>query len=116
MPNAPRCHKARSRSGAVLVIAVLYVTATASLATAAEAMITGGATSPPIGYFEFCKSHRGECTIRSGHTGPEEMANKLWRQIVAINLSVNKRVKGLDDFDHFGKDEVWAYPTDGFGD
>jgi predicted transglutaminase-like cysteine proteinase len=44
------------------------------------------------------------------------MTNKLWRRIVAVNLSVNNHINALNDFDHFGKDEVWDYPTDGYGD
>ena len=104
-----------SRRG-LFAVAVVSATATASFAPAAEAMLTGGPTSPPIGHFEFCKSHMSECTVRSRDAGPEHMTNKLWRKIVAANRSVNKHVKALDDFDHFGKDEVWDYPADGFGD
>jgi len=44
------------------------------------------------------------------------MTKKLWQQIRAVNLSVNNNVKALDDFDHFGKDEFWDYPIDGYGD
>jgi len=86
------------------------------LATAAEAMLTGGATRQPIGHFEFCILHVTECTIRSRDTRPEHMTNKLWRLIGAVNLSVNKSVKPVNDFDHYGKDEVWSYPDDGYGD
>jgi predicted transglutaminase-like cysteine proteinase len=99
-----------------LLAAAVLLTATASSAAAAHAMLTGGPTSPPIGHFEFCKTHVSECTIRSRDAGPEHMTNKLWRQMVTVNQAVNKHVKPLDDFDHFGKDEVWDYPTDGFGD
>jgi Predicted periplasmic protein len=106
----------RLRSGALLAFAVLSVPTTTSLATAAEAMLAGGPTSQPIGHFEFCRAHVNECTIQSTNTRPEHMTNKLWRRLVAVNLSVNKHVKALDDFDHFGKAEVWAYPSDGFGD
>ena len=105
-----------SRCGALLAGAVLSVTGMASPATAAHAMYTGGPTSPPIGHFEFCKTHVSECAIRSRGTRPVHMTNKLWRQMVTVNEAVNKQVTPLDDFDHFGKDEVWSYPTDGFGD
>jgi predicted transglutaminase-like cysteine proteinase len=112
--NSPLPQGLCSRSGALLAAAVLL--ATASPAAAANAMYTGGTTSPPIGHFEFCRTHVSECKIRSRDTRPEPMTNKIWRQIVSINQSVNQQIRPLGDFDHFGKDEVWNYPTDGFGD
>ncbi|MCV3239274.1 transglutaminase-like cysteine peptidase [Mesorhizobium sp. ZC-5] len=82
---------------------------------ASELMHTGGLTSQPIGHFEFCKSNPGECAVRSADGGPEHMTGKLWRQLASVNLSVNDSIKPMNDFDIYGKDEVWAYP-DGFGD
>ena len=84
-------------------------------AQASELMHTGGLTSQPIGHFEFCKSNPAECAVRSADGGPEHMTGKLWRQLASVNLSVNDSIKPMNDFDIYGKDEVWAYP-DGFGD
>lgn len=86
-----------------------------SAVEASELMHTGGLTSQPIGHFEFCKSNPAECAIRSADGGPEHMTGKLWRQLASVNLSVNDSIKPMNDFDIYGKDEVWAYP-DGFGD
>jgi predicted transglutaminase-like cysteine proteinase len=86
-----------------------------SAASTSELMYTGGLTSQPIGHFEFCKSHPAECAVRLPKTDPERMTEALWRQITSVNLSVNKNVKPMNDFDIYGKDEVWTYP-DGFGD
>ena len=85
------------------------------VAQASELMHTGGLTSQPIGHFEFCKSNPAECAVRSADGGPEHMTGKLWRQLASVNLSVNDNIKPMNDFDIYGKDEVWAYP-DGFGD
>ena len=85
------------------------------VAQASELMHTGGLTSQPIGHFEFCKSNPAECAVRSADGGPEHMTGKLWRQLASVNLSVNDSIKPMNDFDIYGKDEVWAYP-DGFGD
>lgn len=44
------------------------------------------------------------------------MTGQLLREISAVNLSVNTRVKPMSDMDNYGKDEWWAYPDNGFGD
>ncbi len=78
-------------------------------------MVTGGLTSQPIGHYEFCKANPVECAIRTADDGPEHMTGALWKEIAAINSSVNHAVKPMNDFDIYGKDEVWAYPA-GMGD
>ena len=85
-------------------------------AWAAEPMSTGGLTSQPIGHYEFCKANPAECNIRMRDTGPEHMTGAMWRKISAVNLAVNKSVKPMNDYDIYGKDEVWAYPDAGVGD
>lgn len=79
-------------------------------------MTVGGPTTQPVGHFDFCKTHAAECSIRSANSKPEHLTNALLRRIGAVNQSVNTRVKPMEDIDHYGKDEVWAYPDDGYGD
>jgi predicted transglutaminase-like cysteine proteinase len=43
------------------------------------------------------------------------MSGQVWRDIVAVNASINAAVQPMNDFDVYGTDEVWAYP-DGVGD
>jgi predicted transglutaminase-like cysteine proteinase len=85
-------------------------------AAAAASMATGGLTSQPIGHYEFCKSHPGECLIRPQSLAPAPMTNALWKQLVSVNAAVNAAVKPLSDMEIYGKDEVWAYPDKGVGD
>jgi predicted transglutaminase-like cysteine proteinase len=47
---------------------------------------------------------------------PLRVSKAVWHEIVRVNDTVNRNVKPMSDFDHYGKDEVWAYPDDGFGD
>lgn len=80
-------------------------------------MATGGLTSQPIGHYEFCKANAAECSIRPRDTGPVAMTSVTWKQINSINESVNRSIKPMNDFDIYGKDEVWAYPDKiGVGD
>lgn len=85
-------------------------------AQAGGAMITGGLTSQPIGHYEFCKARPAECAIRSRDTGGEPMSGALWSLLMRVNAEVNAAVKPMNDFDIYGKDEVWAYPDNGVGD
>jgi predicted transglutaminase-like cysteine proteinase len=79
-------------------------------------MVTGGLTSQPIGHYEFCKINPSECSIRSRNSVPEHVTGSLWKTLVAVNLEVNRAVTPMNDFDIYGKDEVWAYPDNGVGD
>jgi predicted transglutaminase-like cysteine proteinase len=85
-------------------------------AFAAGSMTIGGLTSQPIGHDEFCRANLSECSIRPRDTGPERMNGELWQALVEVNLDVNRAVQPANDFDIYGKDEVWAYPVDGVGD
>lgn len=95
-------------------LGLLCVTTTITSAGAGS-MLTGGITSQPIGHYEFCRSNPRECGIRLKDTGPLQLTDVLWKQIVSINQAVNKAVQAMSDFDIFGKDEVWTYPR-GVGD
>ena len=43
------------------------------------------------------------------------LTDATWQEISAVNMLVNGTVKPMNDFDIYGKDEVWAYPH-GAGD
>ena len=43
------------------------------------------------------------------------MTGASWRRLVSVNIAVNASVRPMNDFDIYGKDEVWAYPH-GAGD
>ncbi|MDN2581877.1 transglutaminase-like cysteine peptidase [Aquibium sp. ELW1220] len=85
-------------------------------AASAQSLGTGGLTSQPIGHYEFCKSSPSECSTATPDRGPVRMSNALWNRISSVNVTVNADIRPMSDVDVFGKDEVWAYPTDGVGD
>ncbi|MEZ5810028.1 MAG: transglutaminase-like cysteine peptidase [Rhizobiaceae bacterium] len=100
---------------AVLAAAAGLALSGTTAANSAGPMVTGGYTSQPIGHYEFCKSNPRECRIHPRDRGPAHLTQKLWRQIVRTNVAVNRSVSPMNDFDIYGKDEVWAYPQ-GAGD
>jgi predicted transglutaminase-like cysteine proteinase len=79
-------------------------------------MHTGGRTTQPVGHYEFCQKLPQECTERTPKQAPVELTRKLWATIVNINNSVNTRIIPRTDMEQWGKEEVWSYPDNGFGD
>ncbi|EYR82729.1 MULTISPECIES: transglutaminase-like cysteine peptidase [Shinella] len=77
-----------------------------------SAMVTGNFTSQPIGHFEFCKRNTSECTLRSRKTAPLPMSSEFLAQLQQLNVSVNKAIKPISDFDLYGVEEYWTYPVD----
>ncbi|WP_192255108.1 transglutaminase-like cysteine peptidase [Mesorhizobium silamurunense] len=85
-------------------------------AWAAGPMTTGGLTSQPIGHYDFCKAHPSECNIRPANLAPAKLTDGLLRRLISVTARVNAAVKPMSDLDNYGKDEVWTYPDNGFGD
>ncbi|MGN6583195.1 MAG: transglutaminase-like cysteine peptidase [Rhizobiaceae bacterium] len=110
----------RSAGGTTLrniaVLGLIAVAWNVTDAVASATMVTGGLTSQPIGHYDFCKLHQDECNIHPSDLRPLQVSTKVWQEIVEVNDTVNRKVKPMSDMDHYGKDEVWAYPDDGFGD
>lgn len=88
----------------------------AAPALAEGSMATGGPTSQPVGHYDFCKAHPGECSIRPASLAPATMNSALLRKLTSVTAKVNAAVKPMSDLDIYGKDEVWAYPDNGVGD
>ena len=79
-------------------------------------MHTGGRTTQPVGHYEFCRKLPQECNEKTPKQAPVELTRKLWATIVSINNSVNTRITPRTDMEQWGKEEVWSYPDNGFGD
>ncbi|MCA1490255.1 transglutaminase-like cysteine peptidase [Ensifer sp. NBAIM29] len=78
-------------------------------------MQTGSATSQPIGHYEFCQSHKGECSVRSRTGAAPRVTASGWAVIRQVNASVNREVAAITDQELYGREEVWSYPN-GRGD
>lgn len=85
------------------------IAATSALAN--NAMATGGFTSQPIGHYEFCLANQDECNIETKKTMPVVLDDNAWQVINAINTYVNNIIRPASDYDIYGREEVWAYPT-----
>jgi len=79
-------------------------------------MTLGGATKAPGGWVEFCIEYDPECKTMPSQPLNVVLTNQVWKDLVAVNLSVNHTVKPMTDQDHWGVTERWSYPDDGYGD
>ena len=69
-----------------------------------------GKTLPPVGYVQFCKSHKKQCAQRVGNTSTVEMTNERWAELTRINSYVNDKVEPVTDQDLYEVAEHWTYP------
>ncbi|MDN2568163.1 transglutaminase-like cysteine peptidase [Aquibium sp. A9E412] len=86
--------------------------ATAMPAQASPAfMATGALTTQPVGHYELCQRLPAECAQETAGARPVELTRELWATLIEINNTVNTRVAPLTDFEIWGREEVWSYPT-----
>ena len=89
---------------------IMMMSVASAGAASSQPMLTGGLTSQPIGHYEFCKANPTECSVRLRDTEPLHLTDETWREIAMVNTLVNTAIRPMNDFDIYGKDEVWAYP------
>ena len=106
--------------GWVAAIVAFAVLTTASLAdqidtTNVAFASVAGATSIPVGHVEFCKSHRGECTVNANPVAVISLTEVLWNQLLSVNTAANAQIVPITDSDLYQVAEFWTYPN-GYGD
>ncbi|KQV84524.1 transglutaminase-like cysteine peptidase [Rhizobium sp. Root1220] len=96
------------------LVAMMAMFAMSTAATPAPtnnlSMVTGAATSQPIGHYDFCQTHREECGANR-NASAVEMSVAKWALVRSVNATVNNTITPMTDKEIYGKDEVWAYPT-----
>lgn len=80
-------------------------------AAALNAMPIAGATSQPIGHYDFCNRYPRECRSASSDRGAMKLTPEKWNTLIDVNQTVN-RVPAMVDMDIYGEEEFWDYPTD----
>jgi len=94
----------------LMVVAGCAFFAAGSSAPASPFMPTTGATSQPIGHYEFCRTHPAECDVRSSSPARVNLTAETWNELVAINAEVNAGYIQATDAEIFGREEHWTYP------
>ena len=103
-----------------IIAAASLVLITASSAFAAVEFVipnrspfikTGDRTSQPIGHYKLCQTLPSECSVQSAPRGKAQLTEAGWKAIREVNTDVNKRIAPVTDAELYGRDEVWAFPT-----
>jgi predicted transglutaminase-like cysteine proteinase len=108
---------ARATSFRMLVVAV----AAAFLSTPSVAQNYRLYTVPvepaqtPRQWQDFCKHHPDDCQADPA-TAAVELTASTWGKLDAINRLVNGSVTPKTDQAHWGEEDRWDYPDDGYGD
>ena len=71
---------------------------------------------PTPAWVSFCERLPAECEINPLEPEAISLAPDLWRTLVAVNDHVNTTIKPLSDQEHWGVEDRWDYPDDGYGD
>lgn len=102
----------------IIAAATLLLAATPGFAgaTPARYAATGGETSVPYGWIDFCQRYRGECHDDFRAARDIDLTPANLRKISRVNAFVNDYVKAVADSDHWGAIDQWDYPNDGKGD
>ncbi|MBW9112421.1 transglutaminase-like cysteine peptidase [Rhizobium cauense] len=95
---------------AIMAVFAMSTTAATPAPTNNLSMVTGAATSQPIGHYDFCQGHRNECGPNR-NVSPADMSDAKWGMVRSVNSMVNNSITPMTDKEIYGKDEVWAYPT-----
>ncbi len=72
-------------------------------------MKTFGKTSIPIGYYEYCNRYSARCRQKS-KPAVVNLTRARWKEIIAVNSSVNQRIRPATDQEIFGVEERWELP------
>ncbi|RAL94796.1 transglutaminase-like cysteine peptidase [Agrobacterium sp. MS2] len=75
-----------------------------------DSMPVAGATSQPIGHFEFCKRYPEECQPNAADRARLKLTEELWNSLVEVNQVVNT-IPAIEDIEIYGVEEFWNYPT-----
>jgi predicted transglutaminase-like cysteine proteinase len=106
-------------SGLVALIASVGATAPALAQDArlqlAYAEVAAGVTSIPVGHMEFCQKRPYECQPLAA-AAPAALNDDRWRQLQDVNNLYNTTITAVSDYDLYGTEEFWTYPTSGYGD
>jgi predicted transglutaminase-like cysteine proteinase len=78
--------------------------------------LRGRPAKPPSGYIGFCQRFPDQCTAPADAPRQVHMTETLRHTLEEVNIAFNTSLIAADDITHYGKEEYWNIPTDGYGD
>jgi predicted transglutaminase-like cysteine proteinase len=71
---------------------------------------------PPPGFVAFCERSPGQCTAGESSARPLLLDTGTWETLERVNTATNLAIAPKADSIHYGMEEYWTIPTDGYGD
>ena len=71
------------------------------------------AETPPA-FIDFCGRFPDQC--KAGPRAILALDEQTWQRLSSVNHTVNTTITPESDDAHYGREEFWTIPTDGFGD
>jgi predicted transglutaminase-like cysteine proteinase len=105
--------------GLLLLGAMIYLPLQGTLearSVDASYIAVGGKTLVPYGWIDFCRRYKGECDGGALAPADVHLTRESMKIIRQVNAWVNTNIKPMSDWEHWGVEDQWDYPTDGFGD
>lgn len=70
----------------------------------------------PSGFISFCIRFPDQCTKPKNAPSTIALTASTWRTLVQVNMAVNEAIWPETDEKHYGREDYWTIPTDGYGD
>jgi predicted transglutaminase-like cysteine proteinase len=77
---------------------------------------SGGTARPIVAWSEFCQRYPSECIVDLAQPAAITLTQAVWNALLDVNQRVNKAIKALSDYNHWGAVDRWDFPEDGYGD
>jgi predicted transglutaminase-like cysteine proteinase len=87
-----------------------------SLPTERQRLAVGTGAQPTAAWDEFCRRFPSECEVDVNEPEFIRITSATWTLIKAVNDLVNSSVKPRTDWAHWGVEDRWDFPDDGYGD
>ncbi|WP_152048512.1 transglutaminase-like cysteine peptidase [Aureimonas psammosilenae] len=70
-----------------------------------------GATTQPVGHYEFCGRHPDRCLPGDGGARSISLTKSAWNDLDRVNRAVNRAIAPLTDEENYDTPELWTYPV-----
>ena len=95
----------------VLAVSLVLVAGSYSFGLDNDRMVVLGRTSQPIGHFNYCREHPGDCVSNAASPLAPELTKEKWSQMIEINHHANIAVTPVTDMEQYSKEEYWTLPS-----
>lgn len=82
----------------------------------AQSLKFGPPTSIPAGWIAFCGRNPSQCSDTPTEPVRIIQDSNIFNILISVNERINHTIRPLSDIKHWGVEDQWDIPTDGYGD